>query len=158
MAFLTESQQDLGTLINGLIELDYRAVSTYDSAAERIQNPFYRRQLRQFCEDHQHHIIALKPHAGKHNDVVASEPGVTDILTRGRVALANWVGDHAILTALLALEEESASSVNDAVKHPQLDAQLRKTLLKIVGDEANHRAWLLRVLDPDSLAGVPSEA
>lgn len=162
MVTMAGTQKNLGHLLNSLIELDYDAVSAYEAAIERLDNPQYRAQLTEFLTDHQRHIVELRPIAGRYADKVAQGPDLKQVLTTGKVMLAGMVGDKAILMAMKTNENDTNTAYERACQHRDAPAEVLTVLQRNLADEQRHRAWLETTLsnlrrDQDTLEDTESQ-
>lgn len=149
MATLVGTQKDLGTMLNGLIELEYDAVAAYEVAVEKLQTLAYKEQMREFMSDHQRHIVALKPHAAHMGLKVANGPDIKQIITSGKVLAAQLGGDRAILYAIRSNEEDTNRAYERAIGHDDASPDLLAVLERGFLDERRHRAWITKCLNPE---------
>lgn len=103
-------------MLNNLIQLDYDAIDAYDAAIDRIDSPEYKARLREFREDHARHTRDLGAVVTQLGGKSAQQGGAKSMLTRGKVMMADLMGDTAILQAMRSNEEDTNTAYERAVK------------------------------------------
>lgn len=136
--------------LNDLIELDHDAIEAYEAAIERLESPAYKTQLREYCNDHERHVRDLTDRVRQLGGKPAEGPDMMKILTKGKVVIADLIGqDRAILMAMRANEEVTNKRYEVALEMDDLDAQTRTLLQTNLGDERRHRAWIEAQLEAE---------
>lgn len=138
---------DSNTLIsklNDLIELDFDAIEAYDAAIERLEHPQFKAKLGEFRDDHERHTRNLAEQVTKLGGKPSRGPDVKRYLTKGKVVLADLVGqDRAILMAMRANEEVTNKRYELALSaNADMDAETRGVIEANLSDERRHRAWI----------------
>jgi uncharacterized protein (TIGR02284 family) len=140
------TESDLVDMLNNLIQLDYDAIDAYDAAIDRVASPEYKARLREFRDDHARHTRDVGAVVTKLGGTPARQGGAKSMMTRGKVMLADLMGDSAILQATKSNEEDTNTAYERAVKAgegtPAAIAPLRAGL----EDERRHRAWIEQAL------------
>jgi uncharacterized protein (TIGR02284 family) len=158
MATRVGTERDVWELLPDLVELDVDAVEAYGAAIKRLQDTESRSALTGFMQDHERHVREV----GLKLKLIGGEPpigpDIRGVLEQGRVVIAGLMGDRAILMAMKANEDdtnaayERAAEREDlapdlrAVERADLAPELRELLLRNLGDERRHRAWIERRL------------
>lgn len=135
------------SLLYDLIQLDYDAIAAYDAAVERLDDAGYRTALQEFRDDHRRHTQNLAPFLRQLGSDVPTEGDSKQILTKGKVVLANLMGDAAILRAMRTNEDDTNTAYARAVEHADLTPEMLRVLQDNLADERRHCEWILRALD-----------
>lgn len=134
--------------LNALIELDFDAIEAYEAAIARMKSPAYRSTLGEYCKDHQRHTQNLANQVVLLGGSPARGPDLKRLLTKGKVVIADMVGDDkAILTAMRLNEEITNKAYELAVQESDLNPNIRAVLESNLADERRHRAWINQQLD-----------
>jgi len=143
MVTLVGTQGNFEDALKELIELDYDAVEAYEAAINRVDNQEYKAKLREFMEDHRRHIAEISELLKKHNIDAPQGPSLTkQWLTKGKVVLANLVGDDTILTAMKSNEIDTNTAYERMADREDLWDEARPLILRGLEDERRHKAWL----------------
>ena len=140
------NSEDLIKKLNNLIELDYDAIAAYKAAIERLDDMQFKQQLAAFMEDHQNHITALSESVRLEGGNPADGGDLKQILTKGKVVIAELGGDKAILKAMKMNEEVTNKSYEEMVNEP-FPGTIKLILQNGLADERRHRAWLNATLE-----------
>ncbi|MGE5616002.1 MAG: PA2169 family four-helix-bundle protein [Bacillota bacterium] len=151
---MATSNETIIDKLNDLIELDFDAIEAYQAAIERLKNPSYKSRLAEFCKDHERHTKNLAELVAKLGGEPSRGPDVKRFLTKGKVVIADIVGDdHAILMAMRANEEVTNKRYELALNaNTDMDAQTRSTIEANLGDERRHREWISEHLNDKKIA------
>ena len=128
--------------LNQLIALDYDAIAAYEAAIDRLDDERFRRQLAEFKRDHERHINYLSDQVRELGGEPAAGPDAKQILTKGKVVLADLAGDKAILKAMESNEEQTNAAYEKAVMQLKGDVATQNAVQENLEDERRHRAWL----------------
>ncbi|MFY9589586.1 DUF892 family protein [Rickettsia endosymbiont of Halotydeus destructor] len=142
MTTLVGTQKNFVTALKELIELDYDAIEAYEAAINRIKNEEYKNRLQKFKEDHERHVKELNNLLVIHKEEVVKGPSVKQWLTKGKVVLANLVGDEAILHAMLTNEEDTNMAYERLNNHPEKWQDAAEILKQGLSDERTHKRWI----------------
>lgn len=154
---MTSASETIIRKLNDLIELDHDAIAAYEAAIERLEHPGYKAQLREYCDDHERHTRNLAERVVQLGGEPASGPDMMKILTKGKVVIADIIGnDRAILMAMRANEEVTNKRYELALDVDGMDAQTRSIVEANLADERRHRAWISAQLDTDQRDDVRS--
>ena len=144
MATTVGTETDLVKLLADLVQLDHDAISAYKAAIERLEDQSAASKLREFMQDHERHVRDLSDHLRQMGETPPSEGDFKEILTVGKVKIANLMGDDAILRAMKSNEEDTNSAYESAVRNNVVSGHddIRALLERNLNDERRHRAWL----------------
>ena len=147
MVTLAGTQNNEKDLIEALWKLEENALEAYDETIERLENKEYARQIAEFRNDHNQHVQALAQCA-RACGAEAQEPGGKSMLTKGKIVIADMVGnDSLILDAMKTNEYETVMAYENALKKDFLSPELRALCEKGLADERRHRDWMDRTAD-----------
>lgn len=141
------NETEVHALLYDLIELDYDAIAAYDAAIARLEAQSYRATLTEFRNDHARHVEHLSPFLRQMGSDVPQSGNAKQLLTKGKVVLANLFGDKAILEAMRTNEDDTNTAYARAVDHPDVSPEVRQVLSQNLADERRHCDWILRTLD-----------
>lgn len=147
MATLVGTQKDFASALRELIELDYDAIEAYKTAINRLESTQYKVKLQEFQKDHETHVEELSKILNKHNGDVPTGPSNKQWLTKGKVVLANIIGDEAILAAMKTNEEDTNAAYENMAKRDDQWEDVKGIIQKGLGDERRHKIWLESVID-----------
>jgi len=133
-------------LLKDLIQLDYDAIAAYDAAIERLDEPAFRNTLTGFRDDHRRHTQNLAPFLRELGAEVPTEGDAKQLLTKGKVVMANLLGDTAILHAMRTNEDDTNTAYGRAVEHVGLSDEARAVVRQNLADERRHCEWILTTL------------
>lgn len=143
MVTFVGTQKDFAEALKEVVELDYAAADAYEAAIERLENTAYQAKLREFKKDHERHIEEISALLKK-NKHEAPQKGDTakEILTTGKVILANMVGDNTILQAMKSNEMDTNTAYERLEAHEGKWPEAKDIIHKSLQDEKRHKAWL----------------
>lgn len=147
MTTMVGKEDTLVELLQDLIELDYDAIKAYEAAIERVENTLYQTKLREFCDDHKRHTTNLAPFLQEMGEDVPYEADAKGILTKGKVVLANIMGDNAIIKAMKTNEDDTNTAYERAVQHKDVTPEIRAVLQSNLEDERRHRQWMVAIIN-----------
>ncbi|MBA2710323.1 MAG: DUF892 family protein [Tatlockia sp.] len=142
MTTLVGTQSDFTDALYELCELDYDAVETYEAAINSLENPIYIAKMKTFKADHERHVKELSGLLRKHQAKVPDRPSPKNLLAQGKVALANLIGDEAILNALLSNEVDTYTAYERLNTFQNQWDEAVEILKKSLEDERRHNQWL----------------
>jgi rubrerythrin len=159
MATTIGNEDNLDTLLRHLVELDYDAIEAYEAAVQRLDNPAYKQTLERFCQDHINHTLNLSQVLRARGETPPDGPSAKRILTKGKVILADLMGDKAILKAMLSNEVDTNTAYDRATSNMSVPPETLEVLLLNHADEQKHKRWLESALqqisetDPKTTSG-----
>lgn len=147
MVTFVGNQENFADALRELVELEYAAVDAYEAAVERLENPVYKAKLKEFKKDHVEHIEKLCALLTKNKQDVP-EQGVLgkQLLTTGKVLLANMVGDNTILQAMKSNEMDTNTAYERMNEHKNKWPDAEELIKSGLQDERRHKAWLENTL------------
>lgn len=147
MVTLVGTQKNFADALKELIELEYAATDSYEAAIKRIENPAYKDKLSEFKKDHERHIKEISTLL-KQNKHDIPKPGLLgkQLLTIGKVVLANMVGDNTILQAMKDNEIDTNTAYERMNDHTDKWAEAKEFIKNGLQDEKRHKAWLENTL------------
>lgn len=135
------TETEIAKLIQNLLYLEHDALAAYDSAFDKLDSETFQAQLAEFRSDHLFHVSTLKNMASELGVDAPKEGDMKQMLTTGKVALANLMGDGAILTAMRSNEEDTVTAYERASQHAEALPKSIAFFKKALDDELRHRAW-----------------
>lgn len=143
MATLVGTQKNFKDAVKELIELDYDAVEAYKTAIDKLENLAYKNKLEDFKKDHERHISELSRDLIERGENAPKGPDIGKLLlAKGKVLLANLVGDNAILEAMKSNEIDTKAAYERMYNRPDKWESITGFLKRGVEDEKRHKAWL----------------
>lgn len=142
MATTIGDEDDLNALLEHLIALDHDAIEAYEAAIERIDNATHKRSLEEFCKDHVDHTRTLGELLRAQGGTPPDGPNAKAMLTKGKVVMADLMGDEAILKAMLSNEGDTNTAYERATANTVANPEVRAVLQENFADEQKHRTWL----------------
>lgn len=136
------TENSTADLVENLLTLEHDAIAAYESTIERLDNPQYRAKIEEFRSDHGNHLQQLERIAGRLGVTPPRDGDMKQWLTTGKVALADMMGDDAILKAMKTNEDDTVQAYEQALENAAVDAELRPILEQGLADERRHRAWM----------------
>lgn len=134
---------DFAKTLMELAELDYNAVEAYIAAVKKISNESYKNPLSKFQQDHERHIKEINEILVNHNKKSVKKPTAKHWVTKGKVTLADIVGDDmTILKAMHSIEKESNQAYEQANHCKDIWKEADKILKQGLEDEKKHIKWV----------------
>jgi ferritin-like metal-binding protein YciE len=146
MTTFVGTQDSLIEALQSLMDLDYDALEAYDASIHRLQNSDYKAKLEEFKSDHQRHIEDLTKVLKGHDITPATGPSAKQWLTKGKVVIANIMGDEGVLKAMLSNEGDTNTAYEKMNDRKDLWDDLKDVLKKGLNDERKHKMWLEEVV------------
>ncbi|EAU39908.1 hypothetical protein FP2506_17569 [Fulvimarina pelagi HTCC2506] len=145
MATLVGREGDIEGLVTDLIRLERDAIAAYDSTIEKLSDSALREQVAEFREDHKQHLDMLDFMARDLSIETPQHGDAKEWLTTGKIALANLMGDSAILKAMKTNEDDTVEAYERANRHADADQRSKDFFAKALADEERHRTWMNRM-------------
>ena len=137
----TGSQLDRLELLRRLVRLDLEAVAAFRDAARHVRERRVRERLEAFRVEHEAHVQALEGLLRQAGGDPPRRSGARRVLNKGRVLLADLVGDEAVLRQLQDVALTANEEYEDALRHHDLgDAE--PLLRRFREEERRHLAWI----------------
>lgn len=141
------TETSLPDLLTNLIHLDYDAIEAYRTAVERLDDAALAETLRGFMADHERHTRDVSAALTRLGHTPPTGGDMKQLLTTGKVAMADMFGDKAILQAMKTNEDDTNTAYERAVGHAEVTPDIRGLLDSNLGDERRHRAWIEETLN-----------
>ncbi len=135
------TENNLNTLLYHLTELEYNIVDAYEAALSRLDDLAQKNTLEQFRLDHLAHTINLSELIRSTGETPPQGPTFRQILTTGKIVLADLVGDKAILRAMLSNEMDMHNTYHQAINNPVVPFNVQDILRKHYADAKKHTHW-----------------
>jgi uncharacterized protein (TIGR02284 family) len=136
------NEDTLAKRLTNLIELDYDAIGAYESAVDRLDDTQSKERLAEFMADHQQHTENLGEHLRSMGEEVPSKGDAKGMLTKGKVVMADLMGDKAILQAMKTNEDDTNTAYEQALAHDDMSTDLKQVVQGNLEDERRHRQWI----------------
>lgn len=147
MVTFVGNQENFTEALKELLELEYGAVDAYEAAIERLENADYQEKLEEFKKDHERHIEELSSLLRKNHHEIP-EKGVIgkQLLTTGKVVMANLIGDNTILQAMKSNEIDTNTAYERMNERKDKWPESEDIITRGLQDERKHKAWLEKTL------------
>ncbi len=148
MATTVGREDSAAKLIENCLYLEHDAIAAYDAVIERLDDATLKTQVEGFRHDHLGHVEALRGLAAQHGVTPPGEGDMKEMLTTGKVALADIAGgDGAILKAMSSNESDTVTAYSQAADNPALPAEMRSMVETALADERRHKEWMERAAE-----------
>lgn len=144
MATTVGTEDTIHDLIRNLILLEHDAIAAYELTISRLSDASLSRQVEEFRQDHLQHLAVLQEMAAETGAEAPQEGDMKQLLTTGKIALADLFGDGAILNAMGTNESDTITAYERASAHPDAIERSRAFFRKALADEQRHQAWMER--------------
>ncbi|WP_440983820.1 DUF2383 domain-containing protein [Shinella sumterensis] len=141
MVTMVGNESTIDKLVTNLIYLEHDAIAAYDSVIERLDDRRLSAQVAEFRDDHLQHLQVLNEIAREVGTEAPAEGDMKQVLTTGKIALADLMGDAAILKAMKTNEDDTVTAYERASRHEDAIPQSKAFFLKALHDEQRHREW-----------------
>ncbi|MDY8110200.1 DUF892 family protein [Fulvimarina sp. 2208YS6-2-32] len=142
MATTVGNESDISDLVTNLIYLEHDAIAAYESTIEKLSDKALAAQVQRFLEDHRQHLSTLNNMAAELGIDAPTSGDMKGLLTTGKIAMANLMGDASILKAMKTNEDDTVTAYERASRHEGAIAQSRAFFDKALADEVRHREWM----------------
>lgn len=142
MTTFVGTQSEFVDAIKSLIELEYDAKEAYEVAINHLKDENYKNKLIEFKQDHERHIRELASVLSRHNEQVPQGPDAKQWLTKGKVFLANVVGDKSILLAMRSNEIDTNTAYETLKDREDKWDDIAQIIENNLADEKRHKEWL----------------
>ncbi len=147
MATTVGNETTFEDLVQNLILLEHDAIAAYESTVERLSDNVLSGQVDAFRQDHLQHLDVLREIAREAAIEAPAEGDMKQMLTTGKIALADMMGDSSILKAMKTNEDDTVTAYERASTHPEARPETRAFFEKALSDERRHRAWMQETAD-----------
>ncbi|MGF9694135.1 MULTISPECIES: DUF2383 domain-containing protein [unclassified Rhizobium] len=142
MVTMVGNESSIEKLVTNLIYLERDAIAAYESCIERLDDKQLSSQIAAFRQDHLQHLDVLNEMARELGAEAPTEGDMKQMLTTGKIALADMLGDAAILKAMKTNEDDTVTAYERASQHQDAIPKSKAFFEKALHDEQRHRAWM----------------
>lgn len=142
MATAIGKEDDLISMLNNLIALDYDEAEAYGLAVRRMINVSDQNELRRFMVDYERQAQDLSMVVRDMGGVPPTHSDFRRVLPKGRVAIAEIIGDYGVLGAMMDNEDDANKAYERALGREDLPADTRDILQHHLQVERRHSEWL----------------
>lgn len=141
MVTMVGNESDFGKLVKDLIYLEHDAIAAYESTIERLDDKTLAAKVDEFRQDHLQHLSTFNEIAAEAGIDAPEKGDMKQMLTTGKIALADIFGDKTILKAMKTNEEDTVSAYERALQHEEARPETKAFFMKAHQDEVRHRTW-----------------
>jgi uncharacterized protein (TIGR02284 family) len=131
--------QEVVSLLNRLIHLEYDAMEAYRIAIARLGEAHDRTHIEGVLVDHRRHVAELADVVRNLGGEPASQGDVHQALLRSRLAVGALVDDQAVLEAMRGNESDLAAAYERAASRPGVPVDVLAVLRRHLVDEQSHQ-------------------
>jgi bacterioferritin (cytochrome b1) len=142
MVTMVGNEPDIKDLVKNLLFLEHDAIAAYDSCIERLDGRELASQIALFKEDHLQHVEVLTEMARELGIEAPTEGDMKQMLTTGKIAFADMMGDASILKAMKTNEDDTVTAYARAIRNEDAIPASKAFFMKAHQDEEKHRAWM----------------
>ena len=136
---------DMKSLIENFIYLERDAIAAYETTIERLESPEYKARIEEFRQDHLRHLDDLRQLAQRHGADIPAEGDMKQMLTTGKIKLADMMGDDAaILRAMSSNETDTVTAYGNGCDNACVPPAERAVFERGLADERRHKDWMDR--------------
>jgi rubrerythrin len=146
MTTLVGLQENFADALISLLELDYDAIEAYNMAIARLESAEFESQLLKFKADHERHVKELGQLLATRKLPIPTGPDAKQWLTKGKVALANILGDKALLMAMRSNEVDTNVAYERVCDHSEIWPDAVEIVERGWEDEKRHKAWFEQII------------
>ncbi|TWF49498.1 DUF892 family protein [Neorhizobium alkalisoli] len=147
MVTMVGNEGSIEKLVKDLMYLEHDAIAAYDSCIERLDDKTLSAKIADFKQDHLQHVATLTEMARELGIDAPTEGDMKQMLTTGKIALADLMGDKAILKAMKTNEDDTVTAYERATRHEDAIPESKAFFMKAHLDEERHRAWMSSTAD-----------
>lgn len=147
MVTMVGKEGSIEKLVKDLLYLEHDAIAAYDSCIERLDDQTLSAKISEFKQDHLQHVEVLNEMARELGIDAPVEGDMKQMLTTGKVALADLMGDKAVLKAMKTNEDDTVTAYERASGHEDAIPKSKAFVTKAHEDELRHRAWMESTAD-----------
>lgn len=142
MVTMVGNEDNIKDLVTNLIYLEHDAVAAYDSCIERLDDKTLSAKIAEFKADHLRHLDILRRIASETGADAPVEGDMKQMLTTGKIVLADLMGDAAILKAMKTNEDDTVTAYERASRHGDAIPESKAFFMEAHQDELRHREWM----------------
>lgn len=142
MVTMVGNEDGIKDLVTNLLYLEHDAIAAYDSCIERLDDKALSARVAEFKQDHLRHLDVLRRIAAETGAEAPIEGDMKQMLTTGKIVLADLMGDAAILKAMKTNEDDTVTAYERASRHPDAIPESKAFFMEAYQDELRHREWM----------------
>jgi rubrerythrin len=142
MATMVGNESSIQDLVTNLIYLEHDAIAAYDACVERLDDKTLSAKVAEFRGDHDRHLQVLTEMARQIGIDAPREGDMKQMLTTGKLVLADLMGDGAVLKAVKTNEDDTVTAYERAARHPDAIPESKAFFMEAHQDELRHREWM----------------
>lgn len=143
----TQTEVQLVTELNDLLQLDHDAVQAYKLAIAGVEDPEHRATLTRFLGDHERHIQKLTELIEAHDGIPIHLSHIpTGPMKLAVQAAGNAGGDLQVLLAFKSNERQVRDKYRRVADRPH-SPKVKEVLERNAADEERHYTWVSQVLE-----------
>ena len=146
MATAMESTSGVVDMLNELIELNYDILHAYEAAIGRLDNAKHQDQFTVFKDEQDRQIRDLDSVIRKLGAKPAVSASVKQVVTVGKVAFADILGDKAVLEAMKSNVGDMNKAYKRAVARKDLPPEAVSVIQAALDDERRQHEWLEKTI------------
>lgn len=146
MATAVDIESDVIDMLNDLIQLEYASIQAYEGAIERLDSSEHQRQITEFKENRERHTRELDHLVRELQGKPVNGAVISNVVAAGKIALADLLGDKAVLKAMRRYEEDTNKAYERAAKRRDLPQPAVQVIQNALADERRHRDWLEKAI------------
>ncbi len=136
------AQKNFTDVIKELLELEYDALEAYKSAINRLKSENYKLTFEEYQKDHEYHITEISNYLSKYLQDIPKTPSAKQWLTKGKVVLANLMGDTEIIKAMISNESDTNKAYENVLQRQDKWLEIEPFLKAAYSDEKRHKTGL----------------
>ena len=142
MVTMVGNESSIQDLVTNLIYLEHDAIAAYESCIERLDDQALAAKVAEFMGDHEEHVRILNEMARQLGIEAPTGGDMKQMLTTGKIVIADMMGDAAILKAMKTNEDDTVTACERASRHPDAIPESKAFFMRAHQDEEHHRAWM----------------
>lgn len=147
MATTIGTESNLIDMLESLAHLEHDAVAAYRAAVDRLDDNTLKTAMQGMLGDHENHVRELGDLLRAQGKEPPTGTDAKGMLTKGKVVMADLMGDKAILQAMKTNEDDTNTAYDRAVNHNDATPEVKAVLEKAQADEHRHKAWITETID-----------
>ena len=129
-------------LVTDFIKLEHDAIAAYDATIAKLDDPSYKTKIEEFKMDHLRHLDDLRGLARECGVEAPQSGDAKELLTTGKIHLANLMGDAAILKAMSTNESDTVKAYENGFGNDNVPENAREIFARGLEDERRHKTWM----------------
>jgi uncharacterized protein (TIGR02284 family) len=146
MAATAETASDVVDMLNDLIELNYDTLHAYEAAIDRLDNGEHQHQFTAFKDDQDRQIRELDSVIRKLGGKPANGASVQQVVTVGKVAFADILGDKLVLEPMKSNVDDINKAYKCLATRRDLPPEAVPVIQAALDDERRHHDWFEKTI------------